>query len=107
MTSYTFTRSAQNDLRDIAKYTSKQWSKGQTLKYAGDLDQCFDLIAKGQVIEKAVSKNVPDIFYQRIQKHIIFYQRMQNGDVIILAVLHEKMDRLSGAGSLKLYKTYN
>lgn len=46
MTSYTFTRSAQNDLRDIAKYTSKQWSKDQTLKYAGDLDQCFDLIAK-------------------------------------------------------------
>ena len=95
MASYTFTRSAQNDLRDIAKYTSKQWGKDQALKYAGDLDQCFEAIAKGHVIEKAVSENVPDIFYQRMQKHIIFYQKGANNDVVILALLHEKMDMIN------------
>ena len=92
MADYTFTRSAQNDLRDIAIYTSKQWGRDQAFKYAGDLDQCFEAIAKGNIIEKPVSKNTPDIFYHRMQKHIIFYQKLENNDLIILAILHEKMD---------------
>tara|TARA_X000000950_G_C13478023_1_gene482541 strand:+ start:179 stop:487 length:309 start_codon:yes stop_codon:yes gene_type:complete len=92
MASYTFTRSAQNDLRDIAKYTSKQWGKDQAFKYASDLDQCFEAIANGNIIEKPVSENTPDIFYHRMQKHIIFYQTLENNDLIILAILHEKMD---------------
>lgn len=92
MATYTFTRSAQNDLRDIAIYTSKQWGRDQAFKYAGDLDQCFEAIVNGHIIEKAVSKNTPDIFYHRMQKHIIFYQKLENNDLIILAILHEKVD---------------
>jgi len=92
MVSYTFTRSAQNDLRDIAIYTSKQWGIDQAFKYAGDLDQCFEAISKGSIIEKAVSENTTDIFYHRMQKHIIFYQKLENNDLVILAILHEKMD---------------
>ncbi len=92
MATYTFTRSAQNDLRDIAIYTSKQWGSDQAIKYAGNLDQCFEAITKGNIIEKVVSENTPDIFYHRMQKHIIFYQKLENNDLIILAILHEKMD---------------
>jgi toxin ParE1/3/4 len=41
MQPYELTPSAEDDLKDIARYTLKQWGKKQSLQYAGLLEQRF------------------------------------------------------------------
>jgi len=50
MTSYDLTVDAEEDLKQIARYTLKTWSKNQSLKYARLLEACFEKLLITQLL---------------------------------------------------------
>ena len=94
MPPYELTPAAQNDLREIARYTLKQWGETQSLHYAGLLEQCFVEIAARSKVSRAVSERYPTLRVCRCEHHYVFYLYPIDKPPLIIAVLHEKMDIL-------------
>jgi toxin ParE1/3/4 len=86
---YTLSKDAENDLRQIAKYTIEKWGKGQLETYRSSLTAEFDKIGKSTVISKTYSTSLPDIKFVRAKEHFIFYVKSNNEKPIIIAVLHK------------------
>lgn len=94
MHSYTLTRDAENDLRDIARYTLSKWGNVAFDKYKNGLERAFINISNCNVITKSFSKNLPDIRVTKYKFHFIFYLQKKN-KTIIIGVIHEQRDILN------------
>ena len=92
MANYHTTPEAEEDLKQIARYTLKTWGKQQSLKYAALLQACFEKIANRTVIAREFSKNYPQVKFVRCEHHYVFYVDFENRSPCIIAVLHEAMD---------------
>jgi len=64
MQPYALTRLAEEDLKDIARYTLKQWGKEQSIHYAGMLGNFFREIASGSVCSHSFSEAYPQVKLQ-------------------------------------------
>jgi plasmid stabilization system protein ParE len=92
---YQLTPQAEEDLKQIARYTLKTWGKKQSLKYADILEACFEKIANRTAIARVFSKNYPQGKFTRCEHHYVFYMGFENRLPCIIAVLHESMDIVS------------
>lgn len=90
MTAYRFTRSAREDLIDIWLYTQETWDEVQADVYQDALHLCCERIAAGRVQARHVP-GLDGVRAYRCQHHYLFFVE-QNSAVIILAVLHERMN---------------
>ena len=95
MRQYELTPSAQEDLKEIARYTLTEWGKKQSLHYAELLDATFSKIAAKNVNFRTFSKRYPQILVSRCEHHYIFYVHPDKKPPRIIAVLHERMDMLA------------
>ena len=95
MLPYEITVPAEEDLKEIARYTLKQWSKKQSLHYAGLLEKCFRDIAAGTTPSRSFSERYPQIRVRKCEHYYIFYIHPENKPPCIIAVLHERMDMLT------------
>lgn len=95
MRPYELTREAEADLREIARYTQRQWGKEQQRRYAGLLAACFQSIAANTVTARTFSERYPQVRFTRCEHHFIFYLTPEGQKPRILAVLHERMDFLA------------
>lgn len=89
MKDYELTKPAEKDLSDIWGYTLDKWGSIQADRYVRRLEYCFSQIASGEI----TGKRLPDhenLRSVRCEHHYIFFQ--SGKQVIILRVLHEKMD---------------
>jgi plasmid stabilization system protein ParE len=73
MASYILSRDAEQDLREIVRYTRAKWGLQQVAVYHEKLRTRFEKIGCGEVIKKAFSDNLPDIYVTRAEKHFVFY----------------------------------
>ena len=73
MLPYEITSPAEEDLKEIARYTLTQWGKKKSLHYAGLLEICFRDIAAGTVHSRSFSERYPQIRVSRCEHHYIFY----------------------------------
>lgn len=94
MQPYVLTPSAEDDLKDIARYTLKQWGKKQSLQYASLLETRFLEIADRTSLSHSFSERYPQIQVIRCEHHYIFYIHPEGKRPCIIAVLHERMDRI-------------
>ena len=85
---------AQKDLKEIARYTLKEWGAAQSLRYAAALDRCFVEIAKGTRLSKSPFERHPSLKVSRCEHHYVFYLQIADHPPLVIAVLHEKMDML-------------
>jgi toxin ParE1/3/4 len=92
---YELTQAAEADLRDIARYTLRQWGEQQATHYARMLAQTFHAIADGDVISRSFSDRYPQVRVMRCEHHYIFYLHPEGSPPRILAVLHERMDMMT------------
>ena len=92
MTSYELTADAEEDLKQIARYTVKEWGKKQSLKYGALLEACFEKIAHRTAIARVFSKTYPQVKFVHCEHHYVFYLDFENRPPCIIAVLHEAMD---------------
>ena len=87
-----FRREAIDDLNDIWNYTFDEWSEKQADKYYESLE--FTCLQLGQNPElgheyDGINKN---LLGMKTGKHIIFYQAINENEIEIIRILHERMD---------------
>ncbi|MFC3228392.1 type II toxin-antitoxin system RelE/ParE family toxin [Marinibaculum pumilum] len=90
MTGYRFTRSAQEDLIDIWLYTQERWGEVQADSYQDALHLCCQRIAAGEAQSKPIA-GLEWVRSHRCEHHYLFFVA-QGSTVIVLAVLHERMN---------------
>ena len=92
MAKFVFTKKAIADLADIWNYTLATWSENQADRYYElIIDTCADL-AKSPQTGKSYSDIYPELYGQRISKHIIFYRKIDKSKIEITRILHAQMD---------------
>ena len=95
MIPYDITPAAEADLREIARYTSRQWGQAQSRRYARTLASCFQKIAAGEVVQRSFSDHFPELLAMRCERHLIFYLHPEGQKPQMIAVLHERMDLIA------------
>jgi plasmid stabilization system protein ParE len=91
---YELTTLAQEDLKDIARYTLTQWSENQSLHYAELLEKRFCEIAARTAYSRPLSSRYPQVLVNRCEHHYIFYIHQEKKPPRIIAILHERMNML-------------
>jgi toxin ParE1/3/4 len=81
---------AENDIDQIAAYTTATWGWRQTDKYLAKLEDCFELLARNPSIGRPCDSIRPGILRFEIAKHVVFYLAEPMG-VLVVRVLHEQM----------------
>ena len=97
--SYVLTAAAEADLRDVIRYTRREWSDAQTRSYVAKLKQGMERIAAGQGASKDMAAVFPALRMVRCEHHYIFCLPRDDAPALIVAIFHERMDlmaRLAG-----------
>jgi len=92
MRPYQLTPLAEQDLKEIYRYTIKTWGKKQAKHYAGLLEKRFNDIASNTARVRNLSDLLPDVMFNRCEHHYIFFTHPNGQKPQIFAVLHERMD---------------
>ena len=93
MAKYHLTNLAVSDLDSIWDYTFNTWGEKQADEYYLALVETFSLIAKRPCYLDREYTEIHSGLYRRVcRKHLVFYRLIQNGDVEIVRILHQRMD---------------
>lgn len=92
MCNYKLTNKAVNDLTNIWNYTFDKWSEKQADKYYALLIESCQFISDNTNIGKKYSGVKEELLGLKVNKHIIFYRRINDFSVEITRILHEQMD---------------
>ncbi len=95
MTAYRLTAAAEDDLREIIRYTRKQWGDAQARRYVAALEEGFASLAAGKVRFKDMSALFPTLRMTRCEKHYLFCLPRENAPALIVAIFHERMDLMT------------
>lgn len=92
MRDFELTRSAQADLRAIARFTQSRWGVRQRNAYLKEVDQVFRALAKNPLM----GRNCDEIRegYRKLPHgtHVIYYKQPSENTLLIVRVLHATMD---------------
>jgi len=93
MASYDLSKKATEDLYNVWNYTYETWSEVQADRYYTILVNAFSVIASGpDAIGQSFDEILDDLRSYHVRKHMIFYTMQGNGRILIVRILHEKMD---------------
>jgi toxin ParE1/3/4 len=82
-------------LDEIYRYTRDQWGADQADRYVTDLFAAFDRIESHGVASRPIPAELEvEGFYFRHAHHFVYWRRLQNGDVGIVTILHERMHQM-------------
>lgn len=95
MTAYVLTDAAASDLRDIIRYTRKQWGDEQVRSYIVQLEQGMARLAAGEGAFKDMSAVHPGLRGARCQHHYLFCLTRGNLPALVVAIFHEHMDLMT------------
>ena len=93
--SYVLSTAAEADLRDIVRYTRKQWSDVQTRNYMTKLKGCIESIATGQGFFKDMTALYPALRMVHCEHHYIFCLLRDDAPALVVAIFHERMDLMT------------
>ncbi|MDC7685152.1 type II toxin-antitoxin system RelE/ParE family toxin [Asticcacaulis sp. BYS171W] len=91
--------SAAEDLRSIVSYSRDRWGDDQARRYAAKLKQAIERLADGRGRFRDVSDMIDGLRVMRCEHHFIFGLVRENQPMLIVAILHERMDMLVKIGS--------
>lgn len=89
---YVLLPAAEADLRDIIRYTRKQWGDAQTRTYVTKLQRGIERMADGQDLFKDMTALYPGLRMLRCEHHYIFSLPRDNAPLAVVAIFHERMD---------------
>ena len=92
MSKFYLTNKANDDLDEIWEYTFDEWSEMQADKYYFVILECCQFISENQNSGKKYSEIDNNLFGYFINKHIIFYQKISEFKILVVRILHTKMD---------------
>lgn len=92
MANYRLTNKAVEDLKSIWDYTFEKWSEKQADNYYKTLIATCGEIAKNPSLGKQYDGVAPQLLGTKVNRHIVFYQIIDETTVEIIRILHEMMD---------------
>ena len=92
MLPYKISNKAVEDLKDIGRYSQKQWGVVQRNRYLKEIHDCFSQLAENPHIGANCDYIVDG--YRKFPQgnHIIFYRLVHGSLVEIIRILHKSMD---------------
>lgn len=93
--SYELSPDAQQDLREVARYTGNRWGREALEKYRNGLHATFDSIGDGSVFKRTFSKEFPHLLVTKYRYHFVFYIREGLERPVIIGVVHERRDTVN------------
>ncbi len=91
MPGYRLSEEAQNDLKEISRYTQENWGNKQAKYYLVELAAGFENLARSPKLGKACEEIEKGLRSFQVARHIIFY-RTGTECIEIARVLHASMD---------------
>ena len=92
MSGFELTKSAQADLKSIAKFTQDRWGVRQRNTYLREIDQIFRTLAKNPVMGRACDEVREGYRKFPHGSHIIYYQQDDSDVLSVVRILHMTMD---------------
>lgn len=89
---YVLSATAEADLRDVIRYTRKQWGDAQTRSYVAKLQAGMESVAAGNSFFKDMSALYPGLRMVRCEHHYIFCLPRDDAPALVVAIFHERMD---------------
>jgi len=89
---YVYARQAEAELREIVRYTTRQWGATQARTYARQIDMVAAALAAGQGVFKDWGDLLPGLRVQAAGSHYVFCVHRPGQTALILAILHQRMD---------------
>lgn len=98
-------KSASLRIDDIYQFSLKSWGEEQARKYINGLFVAFNNIENNQVASKPIPAEFEVIgFYFKYEKHFVYWKYLDNGDIGIVTILHEKMHQIKHFSQLSWKK---
>ncbi|QIE43869.1 type II toxin-antitoxin system RelE/ParE family toxin [Meridianimarinicoccus aquatilis] len=91
MSTFTVSRAADADIRNIARYTQDTWGRDQRRRYLDGLNQKFDILAAMPEMAAERRDFHPPVRIHHYEKHLIVYVIADEG-ILIMRVLHQNMN---------------
>jgi len=95
MTPYVLTKEAEKDLKEIARYTMKNYGAEKLRIYRGKIKTKLTDIAKGEVTLHSFSKKISQVLVTKCEHHFIFYITENHEKPVIIGIIHETRDIIS------------
>ncbi|WP_425607323.1 type II toxin-antitoxin system RelE/ParE family toxin [Roseibium sediminicola] len=86
-----FTPAAEQDLNEIWQYTVDLWGRQQAVQYVRDLKSSCQALARDKLISQSAEHVRPGYRKAKSGKHVLYF-RETNAVLIIVRILHERMD---------------
>jgi toxin ParE1/3/4 len=99
VSSFELTRSAQADLKSIAKFTQERWGVRQRNTYLREIDQVFRALAKNPVMGRACDEVREGYRKFPHGSHVIYYRQDDTDLLLVVRILHMTMDVDSQVGA--------
>lgn len=91
MGAFYLTNAAKADLKEIGRYTKREWGLAQRDKYLAMLDECFHVFASDPLKGRDCSDLREGYRKYNAGSHVIFYRQIA-ASVEIVRILHSRMD---------------
>lgn len=91
MADFRLTPAALNDLEGIWRYTARQWGLPQAAHYIDQLNEAFEALAQSPKLAPPCDTIRPGYRRLGVEHHVIYF-RLDAGTVVVVRVLHERMD---------------
>ncbi|MDE2882316.1 MAG: type II toxin-antitoxin system RelE/ParE family toxin [Acidobacteriota bacterium] len=91
MAAYRLTRRAAADLDAVFEYTAERFGLVQARSYFQGLHACCERLADGPRLGRSAESLAPGLRRYEFRSHVVFY-REESGSIVIVRVLHERMD---------------
>lgn len=95
MIDFVLSDAAEADLREIIRYTRKQWGDTQVRRYIAGLEQGMARLASGQGTFKDMGVLYPALRMVRCEHHYVFCLPRENTPALVVAIFHERMDLMA------------
>ncbi len=83
---------AAHRLDEIFRYTRDKWGAEQAERYITGLFEAFERIADHEVASRPVPAEFGvEGFFFRYERHVVYWRKLDNGDIGIVTVLHARM----------------
>lgn len=92
---YKLSKDAEEDLREVARYTLKKWGTEQLAEYRQGLKETFHAIGVQDIADRQFSVNYPQLRVTKYRFHYIFFIAEGVEKPIIIGVIHERRDIVS------------
>lgn len=82
-------------LDDIYRYTRDRWGEVQADRYITGMFEAFERIVAHGVASKPIPAELGvEGFFFRYEHHFIYWRRLSDGGIGIVAILHERMHQI-------------